>query len=276
LKTWEFFGDRPELLYVTKDGKKIYKFHFKDHSFNIRKNSNAARNNLATLWNEPGKAPPKIAKKPKVKKEEVQIVQEKAEVPNVKKEIVQSLDETSSSIDLKRSFEKKFKIDTSKIDKHMRGDVDGTEHLGTSITKDFMSDDANDEARELNFESGQVSAIIFQKNETEQEPGKFNHIYCEFDDIFEDTLSLRLTGGGAEFKDKEKVGAFVKFVYNKESASLKLSGFIDDVDELEESTMIYLKVNKDSKEMESFLKLYEKRQENLSNFFDTLKGVDED
>lgn len=95
---------------------------------------------------------------------------------------------------------------------------------------------------------------------------------CELDDFFEDQVIFRLAK--CHLKDQDKVDLDISFNYLKNSTQLKVSGVVVSNDVSEETAFVTVTIaQKGVEEFEAFMKLYQKRQQNVEFFLKKVKGL---
>jgi hypothetical protein len=95
---------------------------------------------------------------------------------------------------------------------------------------------------------------------------------CDLDDFFENQAIFRLAQ--CHLKDQDKVDLDISFDYLKQVTQLKVSGVILSHDVSEETSYVTVELEtKAVNEFEAFMKIYQKRQQNVEYFMKKVKGL---
>jgi hypothetical protein len=126
----------------------------------------------------------------------------------------------------------------------------------------------NEDGEEVSLESGEIRAVLIRGSD---EAG--THHMCNFEDLIEDELVIRAPIDLV--KDNDEVFVYLSFKYDKNTASIKLEGEVEEVMDFEEDTeFVTVKVKDvDQEVFDNFMNLYQKRQDNINKFMNTAKGV---
>lgn len=126
---------------------------------------------------------------------------------------------------------------------------------------EFIND--NGDPSFVNLETGYLSLVL-------EGQGKADCIFENFD---EDHMVLEVPTAYSA-NQGQNLSVWVKFVYNKCSVELELSGAITDIEELEDGRK-HLSVTFGQAEVERydyFMSLYEKRQKSINDFMELARG----
>ena len=143
--------------------------------------------------------------------------------------------------------------------------------LTDGATSDFsgqMIGSAREE--EVNLESGDLQVVISQKLGANNEV----NMICEFEDFYSEELVVKVPKGSFAFGVDTEVGATVTLTYNGQKIEVKSKGKVVEVEALNESkeTLIIELFEIDAKKYETFITLYEDRQQSIMDFMKLAKG----
>ena len=123
---------------------------------------------------------------------------------------------------------------------------------------------------EVNLESGDIQVVISQKLGESNEV----NLICEFEDFYEEELVVQVPKGSFAFGVDTEVKATVTLTYNGQKIDVKSKGKVVEVEALSESkeTLIIELSEIDAKKYETFMTLYEDRQQSIIDFMKLAKG----
>ena len=155
---------------------------------------------------------------------------------------------------------------------HTDGSVFDGENVdleGMAVAPDEVEDEEIPNIEDVSLESGELKVVVNQKSES----GNVVSVICEFNDFYEDELVVRSPNGA--LKEGDAVSASVILSYNGKNINVECDGKVIEVDENEgESTQILsIELNEvDLKKYETFMAIYQDRQESIIDFMKIAKG----
>ncbi len=127
----------------------------------------------------------------------------------------------------------------------------------------------DENGEEISLESGEVQVVLVVEDNNGQELSQVGY----FEDFIENELVVKLQAGVIQKDMMTRVQLSLN--YSSDKVMMNMPGAVLEVEDDEEGfELITLEVqNVDEVKREKFLKLYGKRQENISKFLDQAKGV---
>ncbi len=124
------------------------------------------------------------------------------------------------------------------------------------------------DGEKVSLESGELRAILIKEN---SEQG--SHIICKFEDLTDEEVVLQVPND--KLTQNESSSVHLSFIYSSTTASLKLEGNITEIlDYDEDYSLVTLTFKEKNEELvNNFMKLYRARQENISKFLKTARGL---
>ncbi|MAZ47831.1 MAG: hypothetical protein CME65_04670, partial [Halobacteriovoraceae bacterium] len=128
----------------------------------------------------------------------------------------------------------------------------------------------NKASDEVNTESGDISVVISQSTGSNNEI----NLICEFEDFYEDELVVKVPKGSFAFGVDTEVKAAVVLNYNGKKINVNGEGVVIEIESLnkQQETLIISLKNIEKEKYETFMTLYEERQESILDFMKLAKG----
>ena len=122
----------------------------------------------------------------------------------------------------------------------------------------------------VSTESGDLTVVISQKTG----PSNEINLICEFEDFYEDELVVKVPKGSYAFGVDTEVSTNVSLVYNGKKVEVKGKGKVIEVESLNEQreTLIISLAEIDEAKYQTFMSLYEDRQQSIMDFMKLAKG----